>query len=414
MSVPSLQFLIALLLLTALVVYLPGPKSRQVVLAACNAGFIWLLIPNAGSWVVLGLFLLSGYAVARLLQRRPSRVLLLTYLVFLVFAFLIIKKYEFVTSYLPTSVSAHALAIVGLSYMLFRQIQVLVDAAQGQIDNLSLWSYANYQLNLFALLSGPIQRYQDFQEQWEILGPHFNADYSIQTAYFRLLIGVVEMAVIATAFYSLYQQSANTLLQPVGALGHLSRTEALKGFLGVLYFYPLYLYLNFSGYCDIVIAGASLIGFTLPENFDRPYIARNVIDYWTRWHRTLGFWIRDYLFLPLYKGVAQKWPHRADSLAFLCYFVAFFVIGLWHGPTTNFVIYGLLQAVGVSAAKLWEQYILRRRGRAGLKQYLQSNWVRTLAIVGTLNFECFSLLFFPVSLHTAVEMLEAAWHGLVV
>ncbi len=413
MSIPSLQFLIALLLLSALVVYLPGPKSRQIVLALCNAGFIWLLIPNVGSWLVLGLFLLSGYAVARLLQRRPSRVLLVTYLVLLVFAFLIIKKYEFVTAYLPSSVSAHALAIVGLSYMLFRQIQVLVDASQGQIDKLSFWSYANYQLNLFALLSGPIQRYQDFQEQWEVLGPHLKADYSIQTAYFRLLIGVVKMAVIATAFYSLYQQSTDTLLQPVGQAGHLPRSAALVGFLGILYFYPLYLYLNFYGYCDIVIAGASLIGIQLPENFDRPYVARNVIDYWTRWHRTLGFWIRDYLFLPLYKGVAQEWPRRADSLAFLCYFVAFFVVGIWHGPTTNFVIYGLLQAAGVSAAKLWEQYLLARRGRAGLKQYLQSQRIRTLAILGTLNFECFSLLFFPVNLHTAVEMLKAAWHGLM-
>ena len=76
----------------------------------------------------------------------------------------------------------------------------------------------------------------------------------------------------------------------------------------------------------------------LPENFDQPYLSRNVIDYWTRFHRTLGFWIRDYLFLPLYKGVAERWPERADSLAFLCYFVAFFVAGIWHGPTANFVV----------------------------------------------------------------------------
>lgn len=413
MNIPSLQFLIALLLLSALVVYLPGPKSRQVVLAVCNAVFIWLLVPNAGSWAVLGLFLLSGYAAARLLQRWPSRALLLTYLVLLIFAFLIIKKYQFVTAFLPNSVSAHAWVIVGLSYMLFRQIQVLVDASQGQVDKLSLWSYANYQINLFALLSGPIQRYQDFQEQWEVLGPNLRTDYAVQTAYFRLLIGVIKMAVIATAFYSLYQQSTDILLHPVGDAAHQSRSAAVGGFLGIFYLYPVYLYLNFSGYCDIVIAGASLIGIQLPENFDRPYVARNVIDYWTRWHRTLGFCIRDYLFLPLYKGVAQEWPKRADSLAFLCYFVAFFVIGIWHGPTTNFVIYGLLQAVGVSAAKLWEQYILRRRGRAGLKEYLQSRRIRALAIVGTLNFECFSLLFFPVNLHTAVEMLQATWHGLM-
>ena len=90
----------------------------------------------------------------------------------------------------------------------------------------------------------------------------------------------------------------------------------------------------------------------LPENFNQPYLARNVLDFWTRFHRTLGFWIRDYLFLPLYKSVAERWPKRADSLAFLCYFVAFFVAGVWHGPTANFAVFGLLQAVGASAAKL--------------------------------------------------------------
>ena len=171
MSVPSLQFLIALLLLSSAFIYLPGRQARQGVLASCNAGFLWLLIPNGGSWAALGIFLLSGYGMARLLQRWPSRTLLIGYLALLIVAFLILKKYEFIVDYLPEAMAAHTLSIIGLSYMLFRQIQVLVDASQGQIERLSLWSYANYQLDLFALLSGPIQRFQDFQAQWEALGP---------------------------------------------------------------------------------------------------------------------------------------------------------------------------------------------------------------------------------------------------
>jgi D-alanyl-lipoteichoic acid acyltransferase DltB (MBOAT superfamily) len=412
MSIPSLQFLIGLLLLSAVFVYLPGGQARRVVLAACNAGSLWLLIPNSSSWAALGMFLLSGYLMARLLQRWPSRILLFGYLTLLIVTFLILKKYEFVIVYLPKSVAVHTLSIVGLSYMLFRQIQVLVDASQGQIERLSLWSYANYQLNLFALLSGPIQRFQDFQGQWDTLGPILKTDQAVQVAHFRLLIGVVKMAVIGTAFLSLYQQSANSLLQPSSESLHPSLVATARDFLGILYLYPLYLYMNFSGYCDIVIAGASLVGIKFPENFDRPYLARNAIDFWTRWHRTLGFWIRDYLFLPLYKGVAQEWPERAESLAFLCYFVAFFVIGAWHGPTANFMIYGLLQAIGVSAVKLWERHILKRRGRAGLKQYLQSARVRALAIAATLNFECFTLLFFPVDVHTTVRMLQTVWGNL--
>jgi D-alanyl-lipoteichoic acid acyltransferase DltB (MBOAT superfamily) len=314
-----------------------------------------------------------------------------------------------VTAYLPEPLILQAVTIVGLSYMLFRQVQFLVDAKEGQIEQASLWSYANYQLNLFTLLSGPIQRYQEYREQWEKLDPLLLDDHAIRKAYFRLLAGLIKLAVLGTVFLSLYQRSADALLPALGSVSRLDRTTAVGHFLGILYFFPLYLYLNFSGYCDIVIAGASLLGLKLPENFDRPYLSRNVIDYWTRWHRTLGFWIRDYLFLPLYKGVAVRWPGRADSLAFLCYFVAFFVAGIWHGPTLNFVVYGLLQGVGVSAAKLWERHLLKTRGRSGLREYLRSSRVRLIAIVGTLHFECASLLFFPVDVHTTLKMLEAVF-----
>jgi alginate O-acetyltransferase complex protein AlgI len=413
MSFASLQFLIALLLLSGVFFYLPGRQWRQGLLAACNAAFLYLLIPNAASWVALGLFLLSGYAVAQILRKWPSHMLLSAYMVAQIAAFLVIRKYDLVTAHLPESFAAHAVSIVGLSYMLFRQIAFLVDTIQGQIERMSLWTYANYQLNLFTLLSGPIQRYQDFYDHWEKLDPVLEDDHAVRRAYLRLLTGVIKLTVVATVFLSLYNRSADALVQASGSTSQLGRSEIIGHFLGVFYFYPVYLYVNFSGYCDIVIAGASLLGMKLPENFDQPYLARNMIDYWTRFHRTLGFWIRDYLFLPLYKGVAERWPKQSDSLAFLCYFVAFFVAGVWHGPTANFVVFGFLQGLGVSAAKLWERHLIKRRGRAGLKQYLQSSRIRAVAIAGTLHFECFSLLFFPVDLHAALQMLRTVFRALV-
>ena len=413
MNLASLEFLVALLLLSAFFFYLPTLPWRQAVLAACNAGFLYLLIPNTASWVALGLFLLSGYAVALLLRRWPSRILLSAYLVALVAAFLVLKKYDLVAAHLPQSFAMHTASVVGLSYMLFRQIHFLVDTIEGQVERVSLWSYANYQLNLFTLLSGPIQRFQDFDSRWQELRPVAEDGHALRKTYFRLLLGVVKLAVVATFFMSLYQKSAQALSH-VDSIGPgLGRLEAIGHFLGVLYFFPVYLYLNFSGYCDVVIAGAALVGFKLPENFDRPYLSRIVIDFWTRFHRTLGFWIRDYLFLPLYKGVAVRWPERAEPLAFLCYFVAFFIAGIWHGPTVNFVVFGLLQAVGVSAAKLWERHLVKRRGRAGLRQYMQSASIRVVAIICTLHFEFVSLLFFPVEVHTTVQMLQTVYRTLI-
>jgi D-alanyl-lipoteichoic acid acyltransferase DltB (MBOAT superfamily) len=406
MNVAGLQFLLALLLLSAVFFYVPKCQWRQGLLALCNFAFLYPFIPNAISWLALSLFLLSGYLVAHILRKRPSTMLFAAYIVALIAAFGVIRKYDLVTAHLPASFAAHAVTIVGFSYMLFRQIAFLVDAKQGQIERMSLWAYANYQINLFALLSGPIQRYQDFYGHWEKLAPVLEDDHAIQKAYLRLLIGIIKLTVVATAFLSLYNRSADALVLATGGTAKLRSSEIIEHFLGIFYFYPIYLYVNFSGYCDIVIAGASLVGMILPENFDQPYLSRNVIDYWTRWHRTLGFWIRDYLFMPLYMGVARRWPDKADSLAFLCYFAAFFVVGIWHGPTTNFVVFGFLQGLGVSAAKLWERHLLRWRGRGGLKIYLQSPRIRAVAIVGTLHFECFSLLFFPVDLHTTLQILR--------
>ena len=177
-------------------------------------------------------------------------------------------------------------------------------------------------------------------------------------------------------------------------------------FAAIFYLYPLYIYSNFSGYCDIVIAGAALLGIKLPENFDRPYLSRNILDFWTRWHRTLGLWIRDYLFTPMYKSIAERNPSRAPSLAFACYFVAFVVAGIWHGIALNFLIFGLLHGAGASATKLWETFLIKKRGRPFLKRYMQSRPVRIAAIVVTLHYAAFTMLFFSGSLTKCLRPIK--------
>jgi D-alanyl-lipoteichoic acid acyltransferase DltB (MBOAT superfamily) len=161
----------------------------------------------------------------------------------------------------------------------------------------------------------------------------------------------------------------------------------------LFYFFPAYVFLNFAGYCDIVIAGASLAGIRVPENFDRPYLARNMIDFWARWHRTLSFWIRDYVFTPLYMAIARRRSDWAPSLAFVCYFVALFLAGIWHGSTWNFVVFGVLNGIGVSAAKLWENILVSWRGRKGLREYLNNRPIKWIAIFATFNFVCFTQIF---------------------
>lgn len=400
MNLNSLEFLLILLAAAAAFPLLPGTRSRQLAFAAGSLGFLYSYLPNPMSWAVLAAFLLSGFGCAQLLHTRPSRLILTAYLVLLVAAFAILKRYDLVKAVLPARLLALPIEIVGLSYMLFRQIHFLVDRMQGQIDRPTLWAYLNYQLNPFTLLAGPIQRFQDFQAYWDRPAPLPQDLHDALKNYMRLFLGIIKVVVISELFRGLYD----------GRLGRLewgpsSGLRAVVDLAVLLYSFMFYLYFNFSGYCDVAIAGASLVGLRLPENFHYPFLARNILDYWTRWHITLGHWIRDYLFTPFYKAGAERWPARGTSVAVAGYFVAFTLAGIWHGSTWNFFVYGLLHGLGASAAKLWEVVIIRRVGRPGLKQYLKSAPIRWVAIAGTFHYACFTLLFFALDLDRSRRIL---------
>jgi alginate O-acetyltransferase complex protein AlgI len=422
MSVSSVEFVALILLLTAVFFNVPGRLPRQSILAAVNLGvFCWAgagagaaaLAWNVG---VLALFLLSGYAVATLLRARPRALVLAVYIAALTALFVYLKKYTALDVLLPHAWLDHPVAIVGLSYMLFRQIHFVVDVAQGEVEAPRLWTYLNYQTNFATLLAGPIQRYQDYARDWDRSAPLALTSIERLGQYQRIFIGVIKVVVFATLCTTVYEASYAALLRAIAPehAGEASRLYLLRQFVAMFYAYPAFVFFNFSGYCDIVIGAAALLGMKLPENFDRPYVSRNMIDFWTRQHMSLSFWIRDYLFTPMYKAIVERQPEHALAAAYLCYFVAFLLAGIWHGSTMNFVVFGLLHGAGVSAVKVWEAIIIKRAGRKGLKEYLQIGWVRAVAIFVTLNFVSFAFMFFTPDLERKLGVLGGVVRGLVV
>jgi D-alanyl-lipoteichoic acid acyltransferase DltB (MBOAT superfamily) len=401
MSVCSIEWLFALLLCSLLFFQLPGLRSRQILFTICNVGFVATLVPDLPAWFALALILGSGYGVAKLLTIRPRRIIVVAYLVIFVAAFLRLKQYEFLRLVLPESMLEKSVAVVGLSYLVFRQIHVIVDAYQGQIQNLTFFSYLNYQLNLFGITAGPIQRYPEFQEYWATMEPILTTE-EILRSYLRIFLGVIKISLIARSCLGRYEGLANAVAatQPTDAF------DTLWSFTKLFYLYPAFIYFNFSGYCDIVIGGAALFGLRMPENFDLPFLARNMIEYWTRWHRTLGFWIRDYVFIPTYRALVTWLPAYGTMWAIAAYFLALLLTGIWHGSTRNFVIFGFLNAIGVSAAKLWEVFLTSRLGRAGFKNYLKLQPMRVAAIVINFHFVCLTMFFFPQTLERSLTILR--------
>src|SRR4029077_2686093 len=153
--------------------------------------------------------------------------------------------------------------------------------------------------------------------------------------------------------------------------------------------YPLYLYFNFSGYTDIVIGIAGFLRLRLPENFNRPFSSTNFIDFWGRWHITLSAWLKTYVFNPLTKVLMKRFPSAKAQpvIGVVAFFVTFFLIGVWHGQTPAFLIFGVLLGTGVSVNKLFQILMDKWLGHSAYKQ-LASNSIYCAFSRGR-TFTCF-------------------------
>jgi alginate O-acetyltransferase complex protein AlgI len=217
-------------------------------------------------------------------------------------------------------------------------------------------------------LAGPITRVSSLIDQFEKRKPLEAADGG--RALFLIGLGLIKKLMIADYL-------AENLVNRVFDFPNLyTGTENLVA----VYSYSLQLFYDFSGYTDIAIGSALLLGIKLPANFNRPYAAENVADFWRRWHITLSNWLRDYIYFSL-PGLRSKWK----IFAYTNLLITMLIGGLWHGQSWNFVIWGGLHGLGLVTVRLWQAY----RGNAKATGF----W-RYANIFLTFNFVTFAWIFF--------------------
>jgi D-alanyl-lipoteichoic acid acyltransferase DltB (MBOAT superfamily) len=171
----------------------------------------------------------------------------------------------------------------------------------------------------------------------------------------------------------------------------------------MLFFY-LYLYCNFSGFCDMAIGAAGLIGIPVSENFQNPFAARNVKDFWNRWHITLSQYMRDVVFSPLSKfSVRLAGPANANHAIAITITVVFLLIGIWHGVGWNFAAYGAAHALAVVVNHYYTIGLKKWLGRDGFKAYNANRWIRAVAVALTFSYCAATLFLFA---NTFPEMKE--------
>ncbi len=272
---------------------------------------------------------------------------------------------------------------LSLSFYCFQSLTYTIDLYFGEMEPTR--SYAAYlaaALFFPSMTAGPIPRQGKLLEQ--ISAPFaFTAEDGAR-ALLLIGVGLVKKLLIADFL-------ANNLVARV------FDTPALYSSLETLvavYAYALQLYFDFSGYTDIAMGAALLVGIRLPENFRRPYLSANLADFWRRWHITFSNWLRDYLFDVLPKR--RKHPLVSYSYAFL---ITFTLGGLWHGISWTFLIWGVLHGLGLGVVFAWK---LRRKLPAPFW------WARALGTVVTFHFVCFTWIFFRASsLENALAILRS-------
>jgi len=385
MDSASFQFVLFGLAVAVVSNFSRSPVWRSTVLAVASILFLALLSRSPVAFVPLAGFLLLGYGALVLLERGISRSLVFSVLA-VVAAYVWLKKYTF----LPEGIFlAFPFFTLGLSYIFFRVLHLLIETGDGsEKRHVPFFAYLLYTLNFTTLVAGPIQRYDDFARDQLAPHPITLSPGQIGLQMERLVRGFFKVNVLAMLLHAVQEDGIAQLSQPVPMGAKLAAAFRLA------VVYPLFLYANFSGYIDVVIALARLMRVRLPENFDRPFSASSVIEFWTRWHMTLSNWFKVYVYNPLLLALMRRVSSRAVQpfLGVLCFFVTFFLIGIWHGRTSEFVVFGVLNGAGISINKLWELAMTRALGRKGYLALAKNS--AYLSLGRGLNFTWFAYTMF--------------------
>lgn len=248
----------------------------------------------------------------------------------------------------PTATaSALDLRWLGFSYIAFRLIHVLRDKQTGRLPELSIPEFATYVVFFPSLAAGPIDRAERFAKD-------LRADFTLTqeetlSAGQRIVVGLFKKFVIADA------------LALVALNNALAAQVNSSGWMWIhLYAYAFQIYFDFSGYTDIAIGIARLVGIKLPENFLAPYAKSNLTQFWNSWHMTLTQWIRSYFFNPFNRWIRGYKSLPAWTMLLLGQLATMLLIGLWHGITWNFILWGAWHGLGLFLQNRWSDFAKTR------------------------------------------------------
>lgn len=356
--------------------------------------------PPVFGQVLLGSLLAAGLVALAVLAAPSKRLVMAVGAAGLVLLFVVLKTESLsqaasawlrsMTGQPAALARAADLRWLGFSYIAFRLLHTLRDRQAGRLPALSLLEYANYVIFFPALTAGPIDRVERFNR--DLKQAQSSRQENFLAGSERIVLGLFKKFALADTLALVALSDANALQARSGAWLWV-----------LLYAYALRIYFDFSGYTDIALGLGLWMGVKLPENFDRPYLKTNLTTFWNSWHMTLAQWFRFYFFNPLIRALRQtRRPLPTTATILIGQFGTMILIGLWHGVTWNFLIWGAWHGLGLFVHNRWAEFIRSRTAERPLPERA----AKPLAVLGwlvTFNYVTLGWVWF------ALPRLDQSW-----
>ncbi|MDM5428502.1 MULTISPECIES: D-alanyl-lipoteichoic acid biosynthesis protein DltB [Bacillus cereus group] len=369
--------IVGILLIPTIIAGLRGKMLRKynAVLTLIMLAIIFSDKPNQA--MMLAVFIIWQYVLIKgylLLRKQNNNTFMFYMAVILSILPLILAK---IAPFVP---ELKLIVFTGISYVTFRAVQMVFEIRDGLIKECSFFNFWEFILFFPAISTGPIDRYRRFQK--DIQKPPSAEEYQnlLYMGINRIFQGFLYKFILA------YLIKENIMDATI------AHQNTILSNMIYMYSYSLYLFFDFAGYSSFVIGVSYMMGIKTPENFNKPFISRNIKDFWNRWHMSLSFWLRDFIYMRfVFFATKKKLIKNRYMISYIGVFLNFFVMGIWHITGHHIAQYMIYALYHIALFILFD--IFERKNKK-YKFWPNNTFMHVLAIVITFHFVCFGFLIF--------------------
>ena len=361
--------------------YFEGNEFFLLLLVVLLIGFVLNYFGKRKDYYILSLSILFAGAIYG--KSKAMVVYLLAFIVYQYFLVFIAQRMDskrlkplVMLSILPLVVNKvfaitqlHLLAFIGISYMSFKTIQIMLEISDGLIkEKISVKDYLQFLLFFPTVSSGPIDRSRRFLKEINEVMPRKDYLELAGDGIYRIVLGLLYKVVLSTYVYQI--------------LLALSNTGTVVYSIKYMYLYTLYLFFDFAGYSLMAVGSSNVLGIQTPMNFNKPFLSIDIKDFWTRWHITLSTWLRDFVFSRvLMQVIRKKWFKNRLHNAAYAYMVNMLVMGFWHGISVSYIAYGFYHGILMSGFEIYQKKSTFYKKHKNKTWYKLISWFVTMNLV---------------------------------